>query len=678
MVPTLESDIQFLKGVGEKRAKLYKKLGINSLGDLLSHYPRGYIDLSKTYDIEDAPYDEYVPIRASVVSISGARSPRRGLTYYKVIVTDYKTDLTITFFNAKYTVEALKVSQEYIFYGKVVRNFLCCEMTAPTVFPADAHGFIPLYPLTEGLTAKGISKDVKSALSICKELILDAIPFEMAEKYSLCSRQSALEMIHFPSNSEELRKAQRRIIFEELLEFALGMALTRGKTRSSFGIPMKKTDLSPFYNSLGFTPTNAQLRAIGECCEDMGKTIPMNRLLQGDVGSGKTAVAAGCIFLAKENGFQSAMMAPTEVLATQHAKTLDKLLGPLGVTVSLLTGSLSAKQKLMVKEALRNGEIDVIVGTHALIVDDVEFNSLGLIITDEQHRFGVRQRIALTKKGQSPHTLVMSATPIPRTLAYTMYGDLDVSVLDEMPKNRLPIKTYVIDPSKRDRAMGFIRGFAEKGLQSYIVCPLVEQNEMSPQSLAAAADYAEELTHNKLLGCNVGLLYGKMRPAEKDRVMQAFADNHLQVLVSTTVIEVGVDVPNAVVMLIENAERFGLSQLHQLRGRVGRGHEQSYCILVTGSEAPEAKERLKILTASNDGFEIAMQDLRLRGPGDFFGFRQHGLPILKMADMQKDMELLDLSRECVKDILKDDAHLDKPCHALLKKTVEAMLTAAMA
>ncbi len=677
--PGLDADIRYLKGVGERRAALYAKLGVFTVGQLLEHYPRDYIDLSAPVTIAELPDDAPCAVRASVIAKSGEQpGRRRGLSLFKVIAADRTGDMRITFFNAKYTVDALEAGHEYIFYGRVEHTLLGTEMAAPQVFPATETGFIPQYPLTEGLSSKIVSKHVLAALEAAGGSIPETLSPDAMKKYALCSRAEAVRQVHFPQNGAELSAARRRIIFEELMTFALGMSLTRGLNRRENGMPMPLPDMEPFYTAIGFELTGAQKRAIEQCSTDMAGSAPMSRLIQGDVGSGKTAVAAACMYIACKNGYQCAMMAPTEVLAAQHLKTLERLFSGLGLNVALLTGSMTARQKQAVKESLLSGETDICVGTHALIEENVAFRALGLIITDEQHRFGVRQRLALTMKGRRPHALIMSATPIPRTLAFAMYGDLDVSVMDEMPRDRLPIKTFVIDPSKRERAMAFLRKYADRGFQSYIVCPLVEQEEDSLPGLAAAADYADELTDGLFRGYSVGLLHGKMRPAEKERVMSAFAEGRIQILVSTTVIEVGVDVPNAVVMLIENAERFGLSQLHQLRGRVGRGQEQSFCILISGSRSPDAAERLRIMAGTTDGFKIAEQDLLLRGPGDFFGFRQHGLPMLKMADMLTDVKLLELSRQCAAELLGDAPLMEKPAHQALRRAIDAMLTAACA
>lgn len=671
----LSSPLTALKGVGEKREKLYHKLGITNIGELLEHYPRGYLDLTGTLAIKDASDEFPCAVKATVTQKSPTRPIRKGLTVSKVRATDMERDLLITFFNAKYTVDALEIGREYIFYGDFTRRMTGGEMNSPTVIAPEESGFLPQYPLTEGLSSKMISAQMKSALEACGNLVKETLNDAVLKKYDLCSKAEAIRSIHFPSCPSDLEKAKKRLIFEEFLAFTLGMSLTKGKTRTAEGSAFSPVSIAEFTNTLGFELTGAQKRVIAECEKDMCSSVPMSRLIQGDVGSGKTAVAASCMYFAAKNGFQSAMMAPTEVLASQHKATLEKMFAPFGIKVGLLTGSMKASEKSAVKAAIKSGEITVVTGTHALIQEDVEFKNLGLIITDEQHRFGVRQRSALGQKGRAPHTIVMSATPIPRTLAFVLYGDLDVSVLDEMPKNRIPVKTYLVGPELSQRALGFVRNFAKEGKQSYIVCPLVERNEDS-LPLEAAADLAEQIAGQELVDCNVGLLHGRMKPAEKERVMQAFAENRLQVLVSTTVIEVGVDVPNAVCMVIENAERFGLSQLHQLRGRVGRGKEQSYCILISGKNSPETKRRLEVIAKTTDGFKVAEEDLKLRGPGDFFGYRQSGLPMLKMADMMTDITLLEAAKKAAAEILADDPKLDKPENAALSANIQKLLEEA--
>ncbi len=671
----LQSPLTELKGVGPKRAAVYAKLGINNIGDLLSHYPRGYLDLTGSLKIADATDEHPCAVKATVAQKGATRPIRRGLTVTKVRATDMEKDLQITFFNGKYTVDALEVGEEYIFYGEFTRKFTGGEMNSPVVIAASEGGFLPQYPLTEGISSKVISTQMRSAIDACADLIPETLSTDILRKYNLCSKKEAVCSIHFPTGEAALERAKKRLIFEEFLTFALGMSLVKGKSRLANGTAFRALSTDEFTDSLGFELTGAQKRVIAECKKDMCSSVPMSRLIQGDVGSGKTAVAATAMYFAAKNGAQSAMMAPTEVLASQHKANLERMFAPFGIKVGLLTGSMKAKEKAEIKAKIASGEITVVTGTHALIQEDVQFKNLGLIITDEQHRFGVRQRSALGQKGNCPHTLVMSATPIPRTLAFVLYGDLDISILDEMPKNRLPVKTYLVEPELSQRALNFVRNFAAEGKQSYIVCPLVERNEDS-LPLEAAADLAEQIAGQELIDCNVGLLHGRMKPAEKERVMEAFVQNKLQVLVATTVIEVGVDVPNAVCMVIENAERFGLSQLHQLRGRVGRGTEQSYCILISGKKSPETRKRLEVIAKTTDGFKVAEEDLKLRGPGDFFGFRQSGLPMLKLADMMTDISLLEQAKAAAGEILAADPKLSAKENAALSANIQKLLEEA--
>ena len=672
----LSSPLTALKGVGEKRAALYRKLGIETVGDLLEHFPRGYYDLTGDLTIAGVEAEGPTAIRATVTRKGTLQHIRRGLDIAKVRVTDMTNDAEITFYNGRYTLDALEVGKEYIFFGELTKKPRGNgEMSSPTVFPAEEGGFLPQYPLTEGLSGKMISAQMKTALSEVGERIPETLSPEITEKYGLCSRKEAFRAIHFPENADDLSMAKRRLIFEEFLAFSLGISLTKSRPENETGPAFQKVDWKEFTDTFGFPLTGAQIRVITECENGMSTGHPMNRLIQGDVGSGKTAVAAAAMYIAVKSHFQCAMMAPTEVLAAQHKKSLEKLFAPFGISVGLLTGSMSMKEKEIVKAALEQRKIDVIVGTHALIQEDVSFRNLGLVITDEQHRFGVRQRMMLKNKGRAPHTVVMSATPIPRTLAFVLYGDMEISVLDEMPKNRLPVKTYLVGPELSQRVMAFVRKYAEMGMQSYIICPLVEQSEDS-LPLEAAADLAERLTGQELIGCNVGLLHGRMKPAEKERVMEAFAENRIQVLVSTTVVEVGVDVPNAVCMVIENAERFGLSQLHQLRGRVGRGADQSFCILISDTKSEETKRRLEVIAKTTDGFKIAEEDLKLRGPGDFFGFRQSGVPMLKMANLMTDTVILESAKTAAAELLAADPDLSRPENEPLSREVRGLMEAA--
>ncbi len=667
---SFSTDIQFLKGVGEKRAQLYKKLNIENIGQLLYYFPRSYLDLTQTKDIADCKAGELCAIRAMVTVKGREQHIRKGLSVFKVKVVDDSAPMNITFFNAKYAVENLQIGQEYLFYGKMVIG----GMTAPLIFPVDGPTqVIPIYPLTQGLTSKMISASVQQAISLIDEKLPDPIPQSLRQKYSLCHLHYALCNIHIPSDTGAIEIAKHRLIFEEFFTLALSLATVKSRHSASTSSICKEQDLSAFFEALPFEPTGAQKRAIADIARDMGNHIPMNRLVQGDVGSGKTIVAAAGIYLACKNGYQAAMMAPTEILAQQHYEGLRKILAPLGLNLQLLTGSMTAKEKKLVKERILSGEANVIIGTHALISDDVSFSDLALVVTDEQHRFGVAQRAKLSSKAQNPpHTLVMSATPIPRTLALMVYGDLDVSILDELPPGRQKIDTFVINSKKRKGAYNFIKEHLDRGLQAYIVCPLVENGEVD-MGLINASDYAEELSKKIFVGYKVGLLHGKMKPKEKDAVMEQFKQGEIQLLVSTTVIEVGVDVPNAVIMMIENAERFGLSQLHQLRGRVGRGNEKSTCILVSDNQQEDTRQRLDMMHKSSDGFEIAEYDLKARGPGDFLGMRQHGLPQMKIADLSSDMQLLMQAQEAAQAVLARQVDMTEEEHRLLQNAVRAML-----
>lgn len=676
---TLSTNIQYLKGVGEKRARLYARLGIATIGDLLEHYPRDYIDFSHPSSIISAPYDEPCAIRARVAAKSAEQRIRKGLSLFKVLVTDGRNDLMITFFNAKYAVASLKEEETYLFYGRVSGRIGRREMASPLVFPDDpALALSPVYPLTEGLSSKMIAANVRQALVLAEDLDQDLLPAAVREENNLCRRREALEAIHFPPNEKALARARRRLMFEELFHLNLALGQVKRASQKEAAAPMESVDMGGFFSLFPFDLTGAQQRAIDDCLKDLCRTVPMNRLLQGDVGSGKTMVAAACAYFAARNGYQTAMMAPTEILAVQHYQTWSKLFAGTGISVGLLTSSMGAAAKRQIKEQLAGGQLSIVVGTHALLQDSVAFSRLGLAITDEQHRFGVSQRMALAQKaekGRYPHVLVMSATPIPRTLAFIIYGDLDLSILDEMPKGRLPVKTYLIDPPKRERAYGFIRKHLDAGEQAYVVCPLVEQGENSPEGLESAVEESERLARDFFSGYKVGMLHGRMKAAEKEQIMKDFQSGELQLLVSTTVIEVGVDVPNATVMLIQNAERFGLSQLHQLRGRVGRGGTESFCILVS---AQTDSPRLRAICQTNDGFRIAEEDLKLRGPGDFFGLRQHGLPMMKIAGLLENMTLVDQTRAAALSILKTDPDLLLPEHAELRKRTGQMLETANA
>lgn len=649
-----EYDIRYLKGVGEKTARLYNKLGIFTVDDLIRHYPRKYLDYSNTVSVKDAPPDTPVFIKATMITPVKESMIRKGLTLYKCNFSDGETVIRVTIFNNKYLAKALRTFDDYILYGKVEKTFTSASMSSPQIERADKAEVHPVYPTTEKLSVKAISNSVRNALALVGK-IPETLSDDILKKYDLVSLDFATRQIHFPSDEKNIEPARHRLIFDELLTLQLGLLKLKEKDVKGNSCKIKKDFTNEFYSLLPFTPTGAQQRAVADCIEDMQSDRMMNRLIQGDVGSGKTAVAGAVIYTVIKNGAQAALMAPTEILATQHFESFKKLFASTDVRVALLTGSVKAGEKKEIKRALCNGETDLIVGTHALIQNDVEFENLGLVCTDEQHRFGVQQRANLAMKGDNPHLMVMSATPIPRTLGLIIYGDLDISLLDELPPGRQEIRTDVVTSAYHKRIYKFIRDAVDRGEQAYIVCSLVDEGE---SDLISAKEYADNLAKNEFVGYNVGLLHGKMKPAEKDKVMQSFAEGETQILVSTTVVEVGVDVPNATVMLIENADRFGLSQLHQLRGRVGRGKNKSYCILVSDNKSDSSRERLQVMKHTSNGFDIADYDLKSRGPGDFFGKRQHGLPDLKIADMLEDTETLRQCRECALKMLESDPRLD--------------------
>lgn len=662
----ISTNIQYLKGVGEKRAKLLGKLGIFTVGDLLRYYPREYTDWSKTTSIAAAPFDEPCCIRATVDHKPVGARVSKAMTIYKTVATDGESLLNITIFNSKYTAESLEAGEEYLFYGKVGGNFHRREMSSPLIEKASSGLRIhPIYSLTAGINSKYIEKLIRQVFSSGNECFTDPLPQSLRDKLCLMEINKAIRELHIPSNEDMLNEARRRIIFEELFIFQLGLMKLKGNRKETTPVVVGQDYTQEFSRLLPFEMTGAQKRAVRESVGQMTSQVTMNRLLQGDVGSGKTAVAAALIYTIVKNGYQCAFMAPTEILAQQHYHTCRKFFEKTNIKVELLTGSVTAAQKRAIKQRLKDGETDLIIGTHALIQDDVEFRSLGLVITDEQHRFGVKHRAALIKKGSNPHTLVMSATPIPRTLALMLYGDLDVSVLDELPPGRQPIETYYVTGKLRARAFGYVRKHLDEGRQGYIVCPLVEEGD---EDIASAQTYAENLSKGFFSGYEIGLLHGKLKPKQKEEVVSRFVSGEIKLLVATTVIEVGVDVPNAVIMVIENAERFGLSQLHQLRGRIGRGQYKSTCILISDAKTATAKKRMEIMTKTTDGFKIADEDLKMRGPGDFFGARQHGLPNMKMASLT-DSALLTEAHRFAREILTDDPLLQKPENKNLNQAI---------
>ena len=735
---SLDTGIRYIKGVGEAREKLMVKLGINTLRDLVGFFPRTYDDRTIIKSIDSLIIGETVCVRAMAAEKPRLSHIRKGLDLVKLRAVDDRGSLEITFFNQPFVKDAIKQGETYIFYGKISGTLLRPEMNSP-LFERDGSKqgvkqgdgssasllkqknrplaslsltgrIVPIYPLTAGLSQKVVMNAVRSGLDLCADELPDVLPDSIVRLYELCRARYAYENIHFPPDFKELEIARRRLIFEELFVLATAMKLMRGKRVEKTGRSLVLPDFNEFYKAFPFKPTDAQIRSINEAAGDMASNRPMSRLIQGDVGSGKTLVAAACCWMTWRSGFQSAFMAPTEILAKQHYQSLTALLEPLGMSIGLLTGSITVKGKRETNEKLQRGEIDLIVGTHALISESVSFKDLALVITDEQHRFGVNQRSLLTEKGDSPHVLVMSATPIPRTLALIIYGDLDVSIIDEMPPGRREISTHIVDERHRERSYDFVRKLVAEGRQVYIICPMVEDDTLelgdsgdsgdanATSGLKSVKEYYEKLSKSVFPDLRVELVHGKMPAKKKDAAMAAFASGEADILVATTVVEVGVDVPNAALIIIENADRFGLSQLHQLRGRVGRGEHESFCVLFrtanTGDKTGDgslgktgdgslsyssgrvrqrtvpcltqravpclipAHERLEVMKATNDGFKIAEEDLRLRGPGDFFGSRQHGLPEMHIANLATDMLVLNQAQSAAENLLKTDPGLN--------------------
>ncbi len=662
-------DIKYIKGIGESRAAAFRSVGVSNVGELLRFYPRAYEDWSKILPISQCIIGENVCIKGVVMFPVKNERVRGGMLVAKATVTDGDSVVAVTFFNNKYIDKMLKSGEEYLFFGKItLGKYSAREMVSPMFMKTTQSVDIkPIYPQSKNVTSKMVESAVKNALEKI-DIIPEYLPENILKRYELVSLDTAIRDIHFPKNDEALQKARDRLIFDELFILQLSLLCLKNENieiETKNIIQNSFTD--EFFSMLPFEPTNAQKRAVNEAVCDMQSGKQMNRLLQGDVGSGKTAVAAAIVYTASKNGMQSALMAPTEVLATQHFETFSKLFENTGIKCELLVGSTKAKDKKAIKEQLKNGEIDLIIGTHALIQEDVEFDRLGLVITDEQHRFGVKQRTGLCGKGENPHVYVMSATPIPRTLALIFFGDLKVSVLDELPPGRQKIDTYAVKSGKRGSMFEFIRNHLDMGYQAYIVCPLVEESELM-QGIMSAEEYYKK-AQIPFNGYKLDLLHGKMTPKKKDEVMMRFKNGETQLLISTVVIEVGVDVPNAVIMVVENAERFGLSQLHQLRGRVGRGKAKSHCILVTDATGDEATARMKIMCETTDGFKIADEDLKLRGPGDFFGTRQHGLPKLRIADILTDTKILMQTQELARELMEDKDSFKKEENRQIAKLV---------
>ncbi len=674
----IHDSISTIKAIGPAREKLFNKLGIYTVEDMLKYYPRAYEDRSKVKNICDALDGENVLIKACAVTVVKNNRIRRGLSLQKFKVSDGTGVAEITWFNQDWISKSLDLSEDYFFYGEVKVKNHRVEMTNPVYEKAEkaqlTNKIVPIYPLTANLTQKIVQTTVSECVRAIPE-IEETIPGFLREKYTLCGIDYAVENIHFPRSEEKHFFAKRRLSFEELFYMQLAMRYLRSRRKAHNGIILEDKNYSyDFISGLPFKLTEDQLAVIGEITEDMAGEKPMNRLVQGDVGCGKTVVAVAAMYVAVKNGYQAVMMAPTEILAAQHYDSLNAMLEKYGIKTLLLTGSMTAKQKREAYGLIKSGEAKLIVGTHAVIQKEVEFERLALVITDEQHRFGVKQRSALSEKGEHPHTLVMTATPIPRTLALILYGDLDVSSIKQLPPGRKPVDTFAVDENMRTRINNFMLKQIGEGRQVYIVCPMVENSE-AMEDVKAVTEFAEQLQKNVFGNYVVGIVHGKMSPKEKDRVMTEFYRGSIHALVSTTVIEVGVNVPNANTMVIENAERFGLSQLHQLRGRVGRGEYQSYCIMFCDSNGEVARERMKIMTETNDGFVISEKDLQIRGPGEFFGTRQHGLPEFKIANIYEDTEILVSSGQAAEYVMKHSGDMCADDKKMIKNNLNKIFEA---
>lgn len=667
MASLFNIEIKNLKGVGPKSEQCLKTLGVNTVGDLIKFYPRTYEDWCNVYTLSEASGNSERCVRLKIISGVECIRTRGGKYLYKLNATDENNFTDIVFFNNKYVAGSLKKGEEYLFKGNIKRSGLKFELVSPKVKKIEEDlKLYPVYNQTKGITSSKIENFVKEAFKLLPERIVETLPSYILAENNLCSLDFAIRNIHFPKSFYDLKMARSRIVFEEFLIYQLGMKLLKKKSRQKTEVKIKKSFLSEFEKFLPFTLTNAQREAIGECEEDLKSGLAMNRLLQGDVGSGKTAVAAAISYSMAKSGYQAAIMAPTEILAIQHYKTFLSFYKSSDIKIGLLYGSMKTKEKNQTLADISNGDIDIVIGTHSLISESVNFRNLGLIVTDEQHRFGVRQRETLIKKGINPHVLVMSATPIPRTLAMILYGDLDISVLSQTIPGRQKIDTYKIISEKRPRAWNFLKSIVENGGQGYIVCACIEENE---NDIVDVLTYKEKMLENGFKDEDVGILHGKMNSREKEDVMKRFINGDLKIIVSTTVIEVGVDVPNAQIMIIENAERFGISQLHQLRGRVGRGDKKSYCVLISDSKSKDSAKRFSAMTNSNDGFYLSEEDLKIRGPGDFFGVNQHGVPCIGIPTSYEDMELMKKAQKSVESIIFSDSDFLNPELRYIKRRV---------
>ena len=670
----LVKDAKYIKGVGPNRVKQLNKLGIYNLEDVITYYPRGYEDRGKAKLIAELVDGEEALIEVTCVSKMSEVRIRKNMAIYKLIVRDDSASCTLTWFNSFYLKDKFKVGEKYKFFGKVKRRINQIEMMSPVYDEESTNKntgkIIPIYPSTYELSQNVLRGIIENGLKEVGNELKETLPQYLMEEYGIADLNTAIHQIHFPNNFKEYEKARKRLVFEELLIMQLALLNLKDKyTKDVDGIQFSENArMSEIIDALPFKLTNAQKRVLEEIDLDMENKKMMNRLLQGDVGSGKTAVSMCAAYKAVKSGYQVAVMVPTAILAKQHYENFKKLLSNFDITCELLVSGITKKQKEDILERLKNGYINVIIGTHALIEENVEFQKLGLVVTDEQHRFGVRQRGILNSKGKNPDVLVMTATPIPRTLALILYGDLDISIIDELPPNRQKIETCAVTPSKEDRVNNFLKEQIKDGRQVYVVCPLVEESEEI--NAKSVLEIFEKYKNDTFKEFNVEYLHGKMKPKEKEQIMQDFKDKKIDILISTTVIEVGVDVPNASVMVIENAERFGLATLHQLRGRVGRGKYKSYCILKYKGNSEQTRERMKIMVETNDGFKVSEKDLEMRGSGEFFGTKQHGLPEFKIANLFEDMQILKQVQSLAMKILQEDKILELEKNKILKTTVD--------
>ncbi len=669
MASLFKTRIKELKGVGPRSAELLEKLGVNTIGDLICFYPRDYEDWSKAVSLSFAVGKKQQCVKIKVVSPAQGRNFGGRKSVYKVQVTDGANLGEIVFFNNKFTANSLKHGETYMVRGNVTKQFDRYQIVSPKINKSvETIGLKPVYRQTAGITSSKIAKFVKSALELLPECVPETLPDYIVSANDLCTYDFAVKNIHFPKSVEDLNKARERLVFEEFFVYQLCMGAIKNQARAKTDVVIKESFCNEFFKKLPFELTEAQKRVISECMNDLGNgEFAMNRLLQGDVGSGKTVVAATLAYCAAKSGYQSAVMAPTEILAQQHYKTFCDFFDGSDIEICLLSGSVKPKQKKILQEKIALGEAKIVIGTHALISDNVSFKNLGLAITDEQHRFGVKQRGAFSGKSSVPHVLVMSATPIPRTLALIVYGDLDISILDSVLPGRQKINTFKIDSGKRVRALNFLKDIVKSGGQGYIVCAGIDENE---NDIVDLNTYYDKYLNDIFKKDEVGILHGKMRPDEKELIMKDFVDGKTKVLVSTTVIEVGVDVPNAQLMIIENAERFGISQLHQLRGRVGRSNKKSYCVLISDSKSRDSVRRFDAMTFSSDGFYLSEEDLKLRGPGDFFGVNQHGVPNINIQTKYEDICLVKRAQNAACELLKSNVNFDDPQFRFIKSKIK--------